>query len=48
MKILRCVILIFFLIVAIFCGIYRFKNPEKTETQIFLDMLNGKIFKGEK
>jgi len=32
------------LIIATFAGIYRFEHPEKTETQLFLDMMKGKIF----
>jgi len=24
--------------------VYRFKHPEKTETQLFIDIITGKIF----
>jgi hypothetical protein len=25
-------------------AIYRFKHPEKTETQLFIDLIKGKVF----
>lgn len=36
------------LILGIWCEIYRYRHPEKTETQIKMDLMTGKIFSLEK
>lgn len=46
---MRKIITVVFILILIFLSCeffsYRFNHPKKTETQLFLDMLDGKIFK---
>lgn len=35
---------IFSLIFSIYWMIYQFKNPDKTQTRIFLDLITGEMF----
>lgn len=44
----RYVLIFLLLILLIFMLKHRFKYPEKTETQLFIDMIKGKTFTGEK
>ncbi len=36
-----CIVIFIFLLLTI----YRYKHPEKTETQLTIDLLKGKVFK---
>ena len=44
-KMLLKILIAILVILSTICMSYRFKNPEKTETQLFLDLLKGKVFK---
>jgi hypothetical protein len=44
-KIMFAIFIIILILWSIFCLVYRFKNPERTQTQLFYDMFNGNMFK---
>lgn len=43
--ILKSLVVIILVILAIKFVCYRFSNPDKTETELFLDLITGKAFK---
>lgn len=44
MKNLKIIAILLLVLLVVYMAVYRFKNPEKSEMQLFLDMITGKVF----